>query len=76
MADAEQDLHGKNQEPGKTRGFPLGKGHDVFDAEHLGAVRALQLAEKVGDQNQSLSCWTPKRPLQGCDTPSQGQVKH
>jgi len=34
----------------KTQGFPLGKGHEVFDAELLGVVRALQLAEKVGDQ--------------------------
>ena len=41
------------QEPGgtwRTRGFPLGKGYEVFDAELLGVVRALQLAEKVGDQ--------------------------
>ncbi|ODM18007.1 hypothetical protein SI65_06795 [Aspergillus cristatus] len=41
------------QEPGgtwKTRGFPLGKGCEVFDAELLGVVQALQLAEKVGDQ--------------------------
>ncbi|ODM18159.1 hypothetical protein SI65_06030 [Aspergillus cristatus] len=42
------------REPGgtwKTRGFPLGKGYEVFDAELLGVVRALQLAEKVGDQS-------------------------
>ena len=41
------------QEPGgtwRTWGFPLGKGYEVFDAELLGVVRALQLAEKVGDQ--------------------------
>ncbi|ODM18571.1 hypothetical protein SI65_06443 [Aspergillus cristatus] len=41
------------QEPGgtwKTREFPLGKGHEVFDAELLGAVQAVQVAEKVGDQ--------------------------
>jgi ribonuclease HI len=41
------------QEPGgiwKTQGFPLGKGCEVFDAELLGVVRALQLAEKVEDQ--------------------------
>jgi len=44
MAGAEQDLHSKNQE------FPLGKRYEVFDAELLGVVRALQLAEKVGDQ--------------------------
>jgi len=25
---------------------------------------------------RSLSCWTPKPPLRGCDIPSQGQVKH
>jgi len=34
----------------KTQSFPLGKGHEVFDAKLLGVVRALQLAEKVGDQ--------------------------
>ena len=41
------------QEPGgawKTWGFALGKGYEVFDAELLGVVRALQVAEKVGDQ--------------------------
>ena len=34
----------------KTQGFPLGKGHEVFDAELLGVVQALQVAGKVGDQ--------------------------
>jgi len=34
----------------KTREFPLDKGHEVFDAELLGVVRAVQLAEIVGDQ--------------------------
>jgi len=41
------------QEPGgtwKTQGFSLGRGYEVFDAELLGVVRALQAAEKVGDQ--------------------------
>ena len=41
------------QEPGgtwKTRGYSLGKGCQVSDAELLGVVRALQVAEKVGDQ--------------------------
>ncbi|ODM15132.1 hypothetical protein SI65_09371 [Aspergillus cristatus] len=40
------------QEPGswKTQGFPLGKGYEVFDAELLGVVQALQLADKMGDQ--------------------------
>ena len=41
------------QEPGgawKTRGFPLGKGYEVFDAELLGVVQALQVAQKAGDQ--------------------------
>ena len=28
----------------------MGKGYEVFDAELLGVVRALQVAEKVGDQ--------------------------
>ena len=34
----------------RTQGFPLGKGREVFDAELLGVVQALQLAEKMGDQ--------------------------
>ena len=34
----------------KTREFLLGKRHEVFDAEFLGVVQALQVAEKVGDQ--------------------------
>ena len=41
------------QEPGgawKTKGIPLGKGYEVFDAELLGVVQALQLARKAGDQ--------------------------
>ncbi|OJJ81116.1 uncharacterized protein ASPGLDRAFT_60433 [Aspergillus glaucus CBS 516.65] len=41
------------QEPGgawKTRRFPLGKGYEVFDAELLGVVQALQVAQKAGDQ--------------------------
>src|SRR5699024_9400819 len=41
------------QEPGgawKTQGIPLGKGHEVFDAELLGVVQALQVAGKMGDQ--------------------------
>jgi len=51
MAGAEQDLHGKNQEePGRPRGSHWARGCEVFDAELLGVVRALQLAEKVGDQ--------------------------
>jgi len=29
---------------------PTGKGHEVFDAELLGVVQALQVAEKAGDQ--------------------------
>ena len=46
MVDVEQELHGKNQGGAwKTKGIPLGKGQEVFDAELLGAVRALQLAE-------------------------------
>ena len=35
------------QEPGgtwKTRGYPLGKGCEVFDAELLGVLRTLQVA--------------------------------
>jgi len=47
-----------------TEGFPLGRGYEVFDAELLGVVRALQVAEKVEIKDQSLSCWTPKPPLQ------------
>lgn len=31
----------------KSRGFPLGKGQEVFDAELLGVVQALQLAKKI-----------------------------
>jgi hypothetical protein len=41
------------QEPGgvwKTREFPLGKGHEVFDAALLGVVQALQVARRAGDQ--------------------------
>lgn len=41
------------QEPGgtwKTQGFPLGKGYEVFDAELLVVIQALQVAGKVGDQ--------------------------
>ena len=41
------------QEPGgawKTQKAPLGKGHEVFDAELLGVVQALRVAEKAGDQ--------------------------
>ena len=41
------------QEPGgtwNTRGIPLGKGHEVFDAELFGVVQAFQVAWKVGDQ--------------------------
>jgi len=41
------------QEPGgtwKIQGFPSGRGYEVFDAELLGVVRVLQVAEKVGDQ--------------------------
>ena len=41
------------QEPGgawKTWGIPLGKGHEVFDAELFGVVQALQVAEKTGEQ--------------------------
>ncbi|KAI9035197.1 ribonuclease H family protein [Aspergillus affinis] len=34
----------------KTRGFSLGKGYEVFDAELLGVVRALQVAKKAGGQ--------------------------
>ena len=31
-------------------GIPIGQGYEAFDAELLGVVRALQVAEKVGDQ--------------------------
>lgn len=34
----------------KTRGFPLGKGYEVFDAELFGVVQALQVARKAGGQ--------------------------
>lgn len=41
------------QEPGgawKSQGFPLGKGYEVFDAEFLGVVQALQVTRKTGSQ--------------------------
>jgi len=34
----------------KTKEIPLGKGQEVFEAELLGVVRALQVAGKVGDR--------------------------
>ena len=34
----------------KGRGFPLGKGYKIFDAELLGVVQALQVAWKKGGQ--------------------------
>ena len=34
----------------KARGFPLGKGYEVFDAELLSVVQALQVAWKKGGQ--------------------------
>src|SRR5699024_8714519 len=34
----------------KTRGFPLGKGREVLDAELLGIVQAFRMALKMGDQ--------------------------
>jgi ribonuclease HI len=31
----------------KTRGFPLGSGHEVFDAELLGVIQALRIAKRT-----------------------------
>ena len=38
----------------KSQGFPLGKGREVFDAELLGVVQALQLAKKIGRVGPSI----------------------
>jgi len=73
----EQGSHGKNQEEhGRPKDSHWAEGMRSLMQSFLELLEHSRQQRRWEIKDQSLSCWTPKPPLQGCDIPSQDQAKH